>query len=280
MKEILNEHFTGERALFHETELRIRSSVFDDSESPLKHCRYIDISDCTFNWSYPVWYCEFIRMKDSTIGENGRAGIWYVDDIKAENTVIEAPKCIRHSKGISLKNVTFTNGEESLWKCANIRIDKVRAKGDYFALDCDGMEVTGLELDGNNSFDGVRNVTVRNSVINGRDAFWNSENIIIYDSVISGLYFCWNSRNVTLVNCTVETLQGMCYTENLVLKNCKLPNTSLAFEYSTVNADILGSIDSIINPSGGIIKADSIGEIIMDGERVDASRTKIICGGK
>ena len=81
---------------------------------------------------------------------------------------------------------------------------------------------------------------------------WNSENVIIYDSVITGKYFCWNSRNITLVNCTVESLQGMCYTENLILRNCKLPNTALAFEYSTVNADIKGGIDSIMNPYGGV----------------------------
>ena len=142
------------------------------------------------------------------------------------------------------------------------------------------MEVNSLKLTGGYSFDGVRNVTVKNSVITGRDAFWNSENVIIYDSVITGKYFCWNSRNITLVNCTVESLQGMCYTENLILRNCKLPNTTLAFEYSTVNADIKGGIDSIMNPYGGVIKADSIRETIMDEKQVDVSRTKIILGAQ
>ena len=280
MKELHNEHFTGERALFQCNELRISGSVFDDGESPLKHSRFIELSDCTFGWKYPIWYSENIRMKNCRKGEHGRAGIWYVTDVKVEDTVIEAPKCFRHSNGISMNNVSFPGGQETLWKCANIRLNNVTAEGDYFAMDCDGMEVNSLKLTGGYSFDGVRNVTVKNSVITGRDAFWNSENVIIYDSVITGKYFCWNSRNITLVNCTVESLQGMCYTENLILRNCKLPNTTLAFEYSTVNADIKGGIDSIMNPYGGVIKADSIGETIMDEKQVDVSRTKIIVGAQ
>ena len=278
MKEILNEHFSGERALFQGNEFRICGSSFTDGESPLKHSRFIELSDCTIVCKYPIWYSENIKLKNCTIAEESRAGMWYVSDIKAEDTVIEAPKCFRRSNGISLCNVTFTNGEETLWKCNNIRIDGAKVSGDYFAMDSDGMEVSGLELTGGYSFDGVRNVTVKNSVITGRDAFWNSENVMIYDSVIRGKYFCWNSRNVTLVNCTVESLQAMCYTDNLILRNCKLPNTALAFEYSTVNADIIGGIDSIINPSGGVIKAESVGEAVMDGKMVDVSRTKLIIG--
>ena len=60
------------------------------------------------------------------------------------------------------------------------------------------------------------------------------------------------------------------------MKNCRLLNTTLAFEYSTVDLDIRGGIDSVINPSGGIIRADSIGELTLDPARVDVSRTQII----
>ena len=44
-----------------------------------------------------------------------------------------------------------------------------------------------------------------------------------------------------LVNCTIESLQGMCYIENLKMVNCKLINTTLAFEYSTVDAQIVNT---------------------------------------
>lgn len=69
----------------------------------------------------------------------------------------------------------------------------------------------------------------------------------------------------------------MCYIENLVMKNCKLVNTTLAFEYSTVDVEIQGGIDSVINPTSGVIRADSIGTLIMEPERVNPADTEIIC---
>ena len=53
--------------------------------------------------------------------------------------------------------------------------------------------------------------------------------------------------------------------------NCRLINTTLAFEYSEVDAEIKGHIDSIKNPASGTIRAGSIGEIM-----VDTKATKII----
>lgn len=279
MKEILNEHFSGERALFQRNGLRISGTVFGEGESPLKHNAYIELSDCAFDAKYPVWYSEKVKLNNCTIRETAKEGIWYSTEINIYDTLIESAQCFRHSNGISLKNVTFTNGDETLWKCANIRMDGVKVKGDYFAMDCDGMEICGLELSGSNAFDGIKNATIRKSVISGSDCFWNCQNVTIHDSVITGKCFGWNSRNIMLVNCTVESLQGMCFMENLVLKNCKLPNTTLAFEYSdNISVDIKGSIESVKNPAGGLIRAESIGEIIMENENVDVTRTKIVCG--
>jgi hypothetical protein len=144
-------------------------------------------------------------------------------------------------------------------------------------MDTDGMEITGLELKGGYAFEGAKNLTIRGSFIMSKNAFWNCENVVVYDSKICSSSFCWNSRNITFVNCTIESHKGMCFVKNLVLKKCTLPNTDLAFEYSHLNAEIIGSISSIRNPSGGLIRAASIGEIIMESENVDVSRTKIIC---
>lgn len=69
----------------------------------------------------------------------------------------------------------------------------------------------------------------------------------------------------------------MCYIENLVMKNCKLVNTTLAFEYSTVDVEIQGGIDSVINPTAGVIRADSIGTLILEKERVNPADTEITC---
>ena len=139
------------------------------------------------------------------------------------------------------------------------------------------MSITDFTLYGNYSFDGAKNIAIRNAHLLSKDAFWNSENVTVYDSFISGEYLGWNARNLTLINCTIESLQGKCYIDNLVMKNCKLINTTLAFEYSTVDAEISGNVDSVMNPSGGRICADYIGELILEKDKVDPDKTKIIC---
>lgn len=179
-------------------------------------------------------------------------------EITVEDSAIEAPKNFRRCKDIILKNVTFPNVAETLWHCDGVSMEQVTAKGDYFAMNSQNMKILGLTLYGNYSFDGAGNVEIRNSRLLSKDAFWNSENVTVYNSFISGEYLGWNAKNLTLINCTVESLQGMCYIDNLVMKNCKLHNTTLAFEYYTVDADIIGEIDNVMNPSGGVIRADSI----------------------
>ena len=156
-------------------------------------------------------------------------------------------------------------------------MNRVTAKGDYFAMNSKNMVIKDFQLLGNYSFDGAENVEIHNAKMLSKDSFWNSDNITVYDSFISGEYLGWNAKNLTLINCTVESLQGMCYIDNLVMKNCKLINTTLAFEYSTVEADIHSKIDSVLNPNGGIIRADSIGELIIEKDKVDPAKTKIIC---
>lgn len=276
-KEYRQAYLTGERALFQQENLRVIDSVFADGESPLKGCRNIELAGCMFKWKYPLWYAKNITVKNCTWFEMGRAGVWYTDHIRVEDSAIEAPKNFRRCHDVALCNVSFPNAAETLWSCDGVTMDQVVAKGDYFAMNSRHMEIRNLTLYGNYSFDGGRDIEIRNSRLLSRDAFWNSENVTVYDSFVSGEFLGWNARNLTLVGCTVESLQGMCYIDNLVMKNCRLLNTTLAFEYATVEADIDGHIDSVMNPTGGSIRADSIGELIMERDRVDPSRTTIIC---
>lgn len=272
--------FTGERALFKSEGLKIYDSLFQDGESPLKESNDIELYGSMFRWKYPLWYSRNIKLKDCTLFDMARAGIWYTHDISLEDTIIEAPKNFRRSDKINLKNVIFSNAAETLWSCKDITMENVTAKGDYFCMNSENMTVNDLKLVGNYSFDGAKNVEIHDSKLLSKDAFWNSENITVYNSFITGEYFGWNAKNLTLIDCTVESLQGMCYIENLVMKNCKLINTTLAFEYSTVDADIHSRIESVLNPSGGTIRADEIAELIIEKDKVDPDKTKIICSCK
>ena len=277
MKEVRQGYYKGERPLFHARDLKIYDTIFDEGESPLKESRNIELYGSMFKWKYPLWYCENILVKNSTWFEMGRAGVWYTNRVTVEDCAVEAPKNFRRCRDLTLKNVSFPNAAETLWHCDGVVLEQVMAKGDYFAMNSSNMKVNNLTLYGNYSFDGVKNVEIRNSKLLSKDAFWNNENVTVYDSFISGEYLGWNAKNLTLINCTIESLQGLCYIENLVMKNCRLLNTTLAFEYSTVDAQIVGKIDSVMNPSGGTISADCIGELILEKDKIDPDKTRIVC---
>lgn len=276
MKKIEQAFLTGERALFHGEDLEIAYTTFADGESPLKESKRIRLSHCMFKWKYPLWYGEEIVLRDCTLFDMARAGIWYTRKLDMADTVIEAPKTFRRSEEIRLRNVSMPNAEETLWSCRDIRMENVQAKGNYFGMNSSGIRIDGFTLCGNYPFDGARDVEICHAKMLSKDAFWNCENVTVRDSFLSGEYLGWNSRNVTFENCVIESLQGMCYMENVVLKNCRLLNTTLAFEYSSVDAGIEGRVDSVFNPESGVIRAGEIGELTMDASRIDPGKTEIV----
>ena len=278
MKKIGQERLTGERALFAARDCEIEETIFDDGESPLKESRNISLRACMFKWKYPLWYAKEIDVRDSTWFDMARAGVWYSERVRVTDCAIEAPKNFRRCHDLTLRHVSFANAAETLWECDGVTLSDVTAKGDYFAMNSRNMTVDNLTLYGNYSFDGCRNLTVRNSRLLSKDAFWNCEDVRAENCFISGEYLCWNTKRLTLVDCTVESLQGLCYVEDLVLRNCRLLNTTLAFEYSTVDAEIVGRVDSVKNPTSGRIVADEIGELILESERIDPAKTEILTG--
>lgn len=270
--------FEGERALYNTHGAKIIDSTFQNGESPLKESSDLEIISSIFKWKYPLWYSKNVTLSDSTLLETARSGIWYTHGIKMKNCTIEAPKTFRRSSGIELYNCTLPLAQETLWGCRDIKIEDCSAVGDYFAMNAENIEIDDFSLRGNYAFDGGRNIVVRNAKLLSKDSFWNTENVTIYDSLVIGEYFGWNSKNVKLVNCTVDSNQGFCYIDGLELVNCKLLNTDLAFELSSVTAEVTSKIDSVKNPISGTIKAKDIGEVILDKEMIDPDKTTIIFG--
>lgn len=277
-KEINRAFLTGERPLFHGNNLKINETIFTDGESPLKESQDIHLTNSSFQWKYPLWYSKNAVAEDCTWLEMARSGVWYTDHLLVRNTLIEAPKNFRRCHDITLENVFLPNAAETLWTCDGVNLKNVQAKGDYFGMNSQNIKINDFQLAGNYAFDGAKNIEVHHARMLSKDAFWNTENVIVYDSVIHGEYLGWNSKNLTFINCTIESLQGLCYIENLVMKNCKLLNTTLAFEYSTgIDAQINGKINSVMNPSCGVIRADEIEELIMEKDKINPEDTQIIC---
>lgn len=268
--------FQGERSLYGIQDAIIESTRFHDGESPLKECRNLILSKVDFQWKYPLWYGKDIRVSHSHFALMSRSGIWYTQNISVSDTVIEAPKEFRHSQGIALRNVSFLNGDQTLWSCQNVQMAAVKATGDYFLKDSRNVTIDGLELAGNYLLDGGRNIHIANSVLKSKDAFWNSQDVLVENSTIDGEYIGWNSQNLRFVNCHIRSHQGFCYVKDLTLVHCTLSDSDLVFERSTVNAQIDGTILSVKNPYGGRIESQGIQTLILDSRYVDPTKTVFV----
>lgn len=257
--------YTGERALFMLSDASIENAIFRDGESPLKESQNIDISKCTFDWKYPIWYAKNIKVNESHLTFTARSGIWYTDNITMARCVIDAPKTFRKASRITLDSCSLEHADETLWFCKDIKMNCVKAKGNYFAMGSENVEVNCLELDGNYFLDGAKNCVIRDSVLYSKDAFWNTENVTIINCKIIGEYLGWNSKNLTFINCEISSNQGLCYIDGLKMINCKLTDSALCFEYcSKINAEIIDTFESIKNPTSGIIRVKGVKKLIID----------------
>ena len=277
MTEHRQQVFVGERAEYNVSNSSYYDSTFEDGESPLKECSDILIDNCIFKWKYPIWYSKNIKIYNSMLLDTARSGIWYTEDIYIKDSTIEAPKTFRKSKNITIENTTIPNADETMWSCDNVSLNGVFVKGDYFGMNSKNVTVKNFKIAGNYIFDGGSNITIDNAILDSKDALWNCENVVVSNSTIIGEYLGWNSKNLTFINCTIESNQGLCYIDGLKMINCKLINTDLCFELcKNIDAKIISKIDSVKNPINGVIEAESIGEIILDDNMIDKTKTKII----
>ncbi|MBQ7475023.1 MAG: DUF3737 family protein [Clostridia bacterium] len=277
MERITGKIFEEERAFFRASDAAVTDCVVKTGESPFKHSSGIRADGVTIASKYPFWYSKNAAIANSVFEETARAGVWYTDGVSVSDSKILAPKTFRRSRNVALSRVAIPDAAETLWQCENVSVGEVDAKGDYLFMNSSGIVADGLALDGRYAFDGSSDVTIRNSRLITKDAFWNTKNVVVYDSFISSEYVGWNSEGLTFVRCTIESLQGFCYVNGLRLVDCRLPDTTLAFEYSSVDADVRGGIESVLDPASGRIKADRIGELTVRGEFVDPGKTKIEC---
>ena len=267
MEIIKDQYFEGERPLYARHGLRIENVTIGPGESSLKEGSDLEAEDCEFQGKYPFWECKNVTIKNCIFREGGRAAIWYSKDIKMADCLVEAPKMFRRISDLKLENVKFPNALETFWDCKDIEAKNIEAdKGDYIFMHCSDIKIDGFRLKGNYSFQYAKDVVIRNADMDTKDAFWEAENVTVYDSRINGEYLGWYSKNLHLVNCKIGGTQPLCYCENLVLENCVFEeDADLAFEYSDVEASIIGPVTSVKNPRTGRINADRYGEIILDG---------------
>ena len=266
MKKIQDSVFGGERPLYGEKHLFLERVIIEPGESALKETADIEAVNCEFQGKYPFWECDGFTVRDCIFREGARAALWYSKNCVMADTLIEAPKMFREIENVSLENVRIPNAQETFWNCRGIKLRNVEVqKGDYIYMGCSDIDIDGYRQQGNYSFQYTRRVTIRNAYLDTKDAFWQTEDVTVYDSEIHGEYLGWYSRRLRLVRCHISGTQPLCYCDDLVLEDCTFaPDADLAFEYSSVQADIRGRVTSVKNPRTGKIVSDGYNDIILD----------------
>lgn len=256
--------YDEERALYALSDAEVSDCSFmgpADGESAMKESRDIAVKNCRFELRYPLWHSHKFTLSDSSMSETCRAPLWYSTDGIIDGTEINGVKCLRECQDISLKNCRAVSPEFG-WRCDRLNVTDCEIESEYPFFESRNMTVHNLTLKGKYSFQYVENAEIFDSHFQTKDSFWHAKNITVENSVINGEYFGWYSENLTLRNCKISGTQPFCYCKKLTLIDCTLEGCDLAFEYSDVQADIIGGIDSVKNPMSGKITADSIGAII------------------
>ena len=277
---IENQTFDEERALYASKDALIKNCRFDgpaDGESALKESRDIQVVGSYMNLRYPLWHVTEAKISGSTFTTNCRAALWYDKDIQIEDSFLFGIKALRECENVSIKNCKV-NSTEFAWKIRNLTLENVTIEeSEYPFFEIRGAKITGLKMKGKYSFQYDENIEITDSELDTKDAFWHTKNVTVKDSLVKSEYLGWYSENLTLINCRIIGTQPFCYCKNLVLKNCIMEDCDLAFERSGVFAEVNGKIDSVKNPLKGKITADEIGELILEDDFCDKTKTTIVC---
>ena len=273
-----NKQFDEERALYNLTDAEVINCRFEgpaDGESALKEARDIKVKECDFSLRYPLWHVTNFEIEKSSMNETTRAALWYDKNGRITGSKLGGIKALRECEDIVVENSEIVS-EEFGWKCNNITLKDTKVESMYLFLDSKNLRLENVEMKGKYSFQYVENMEISNCNFDTKDAFWHTKNVTVRDSVVKGEYLAWYSEGLTLINCKIIGTQPLCYCKNLKLIDCTMEGCDLSFEYSDVEATIIGSIDSVKNPRLGKITADAVGEIITEAPVIECSGEVII----
>ncbi|MBR5937128.1 MAG: DUF3737 family protein [Clostridiales bacterium] len=277
-KTVRGKTFDEERALYHAVDMDVVECNFEgpqDGESALKESSDIVVRDCTFSLRYPFWHVTRFSIDRITMNETCRAPIWYAKEGTLSNCEIKGVKAIRECKDIKISNCTIDSPEFG-WKCEGLRLENVTLNSEYIFFESRHLHLENVTMKGKYSFQYVEGGYMKNCDFDTKDAFWHCKDLTIKNCTIKGEYLGWYSDGLTLKNCRIIGTQPLCYCKNLKLINCTMEECDLSFEYSDVEAEITGRINSVKNPRSGKIVCDEVGEIIRGDEVMPCSGEVVI----
>ena len=114
MKEIENQTFDMERALYASRSIALKNCTFDgpaDGESALKESEDVRVSNCFFNLRYPFWHDKGLTIEGSEMTELCRAALWYSTDIEIADTKLHGIKALRECSRVKMQGCDIISPE-------------------------------------------------------------------------------------------------------------------------------------------------------------------------
>ena len=284
MKQIENQNFDEERALYGSDGVLVKNCRFDgpaDGESAFKESRNITADHCFFNLRYPFWHDQNLAIRNSEMTELCRAALWYSENIRIVNTQLHGIKALRECRRVFLESCDILSPEFG-WSTEDIQMKDSTAQSEYFLMRAKEIAFQNVTFKGKYSFQYIENATFEDCRFDTKDAFWHARNVTVKNSVIKGEYLAWYSEGLSLINCKIIGTQPFCYCKGLRLINCEMTDADLCFERSEVEAVITTPVISMKNVRAGRIIVPSADAIIRDDEQAKGqiilqNSNEIIC---
>ena len=276
MQKIEDRTFDEERALYGSSQVEAVRCRFDgpaDGESAFKESSDIIARDCYFNLRYPFWHDTNLLIENCEMTSLCRAALWYSHYIDIRDTKMHGIKALRECSDVKISGCDIVSPEFG-WSVSRVKMTDTSCESEYFMMRSDNLKFDRMKLKGKYSFQYISDSVFTNCEFDTKDAFWHARNVLVKDSIVKGEYLAWYCENVTFENCTIIGTQPLCYCKGLKLIGCRMEGCDLSFEKSDVEADIKSSVDSIKNPASGVIRVQSVGEIISDDP---GAKAEIIC---
>jgi hypothetical protein len=260
-----------ERAFYGSRNVHFKNIIIDgieQGESAFKECRNISIEDTNIALKYCVWHCHNITLYKSIIDVNSRASIWYCENMEIINCKLNGIKVCRNCWNLTIKD-SVINSDDFGWMCEGVKLINCKISGVTPLLHSSNVTLDGIEFNAKYILQYANNIKMYNTTIDTKDCFWHAKNVYCKNCKLVGEYLAWYSENCVFENCHIDSIQPLCYCKKLKLINCTMANCNLGFEYSDVEADIKGHVDSIRNVLSGKIICDSLGEYVQDEHVLD-----------
>lgn len=265
-KRIEGQTFARERALYGSRALQVINCAFDgeeDGESALKESSDIVVQNTFCNLRYPFWHDHGLAILSCELTEKCRAALWYSEQISIHDSKLHGIKALRECRDVHLDRCEILSAEFG-WSSEQVFMENSSAEGEYFMLRGRDLRFSDVTFRGKYSYQYVKNATFEHCTLDTKDAFWHAEDVTLRNCTVKGEYLAWYSKRLTMIDCKIIGTQPFCYCEDLKLINCELIDADLAFEKSSVEAEITTPVVSIKNPTSGYICAPAVGELILD----------------